>query len=61
MSFAVALTFGVTGIVLLLSNDDAAPKAAAAAAAKKPNRALWKSVAPYATPTGGGAAATLRF
>lgn len=58
MSYAVALTFGVTGIVLLLSNDDA-PKAGATA---KPATAFSKPiVAPYVTPTGGGAAATLRF
>jgi hypothetical protein len=58
MSYAVALTFGVTGVVLLLSNDDA-PKQGHAT---KPSKmAVFKTVAPYVTPTGGGAAATLRF
>lgn len=54
MSFAVALTFGVTGTVLLLSNgksDDAKPAAAA--------RRTF--VTPYVAPTGGGAAARFTF
>lgn len=54
MSFAIALTFGVTGTVLLLSNrsksTDEAPKTAS-----KP------VVVPFVGPTGGGAAATLKF
>jgi hypothetical protein len=69
MSFAVALTFGVTGAVLLLTNDTPpeAPKAAnnhstpsktAAKTAKSMPRGF---VAPFVGPTGGGAAAFLRF
>ena len=53
MSFAVALTFGVTGTVLLLSSGKAEEKPAAAA-----RRGF---VAPYVTPQGGGAAARFRF
>lgn len=56
MSFAVALTFGVTGAVLLLSNDTPADaKAAAPGATKK------AFIAPYVGPTGGGAAALFTF
>jgi hypothetical protein len=65
MSFAVALTFGVTGAVLLLSNDaPAEPKAAHHAG---PQKVAKKSsmprgfIAPYVGPTGGGAAAFLTF
>jgi hypothetical protein len=64
MSFAVALTFGVTGAVLLLSND--APtetKAASNSAPRKPVKSAMPRgfVAPYAGPTGGGAAAFMTF
>jgi hypothetical protein len=53
MAFGVALTLGITGIVLLTSDDgEEQPKAAAT------NRLV---VAPYASPTGGGAAARLVF
>jgi tetratricopeptide (TPR) repeat protein len=60
MSYAVALTFGVTGVVLLLSNDEPAPKQGMK---NKPATAAIKKtvVAPYVTPTGGGAAALVRF
>ncbi len=50
MSFGVALTFGITGAVLLFSGDDE-PEAGSA----KP------LVVPYAGPTGGGVAATWKF
>ncbi|APR85867.1 Hypothetical protein A7982_11216 [Minicystis rosea] len=62
MSFAVALTFGVTGAVLLLSNDSPAPeqpKAGTAHAQKK--SAVRGFVTPYFSPQGGGAAAFLTF
>jgi len=49
MSFAVALTFGVTGAVLLFSKDEAAEKPAATV------------IAPWASPTGGGAVARFQF
>ena len=64
MSFAVALTFGVTGVVLLVSNDssdEAKPAGrngpARAATVRRPKG----FVTPYAGPHGGGAAATLNF
>ena len=47
MAFGVAITLGVTGVVLLTSDDSAAP--AAANNAKLPKRAKLV-VAPYATP-----------
>lgn len=52
MSFGVALTLGITGIVLLTSGDE--PEQAAATAGRL-------VVAPYASHTGGGAAAHLTF
>lgn len=55
MSFAVALTFGVTGAVLLLSDDSAQAKAAASSVTKK------AFVTPFVSPTGGGAAARFTF
>ncbi|WP_437335725.1 PEGA domain-containing protein [Sorangium sp. So ce394] len=55
MSFAVALTFGVTGAVLLLTDDAPAEKAAASSVTKK------AFVTPYVSPTGGGAAARFTF
>ncbi|WP_437600412.1 PEGA domain-containing protein [Sorangium sp. So ce590] len=56
MSFAVALTFGVTGAVLLLTDDATAePKAAASSVTKK------AFVTPFVSPTGGGAAARFTF
>jgi hypothetical protein len=64
MSFAVALTFGVTGAVLLLSNDSPAEtKAASNTVTHKPVKTAMPRgfVAPYATPTGAGAAAFMTF
>lgn len=64
MSFAVALTFGVTGAVLLLSNDTPTEtKAATNGAPRKPVKSAMPRgfVAPYAGPTGGGAAAFMTF
>ncbi len=56
MSFAVALTFGVTGAVLLLTDDATAePKAAASSVTKR------AFVTPFVSPTGGGAAARFTF
>ncbi|KYF64444.1 hypothetical protein BE11_31860 [Sorangium cellulosum] len=56
MSFAVALTFGVTGAVLLLSDDTSAETKTAASTMKQ--KAF---VAPFVSPTGGGAAARFTF
>lgn len=61
MSYAVAITFGVTGAVLLLSGDDA-PPAQSALVQTKPRPAKKKAfIAPYVGPTGGGAAARFTF
>lgn len=66
MSFAVALTFGVTGAVLLLTDTGAtttAPPAKTGAGPQKPKKASLPRgfIAPYAGPTGGGAAARFTF
>jgi hypothetical protein len=58
MAFGVAITLGVTGVVLLTSDDGAAP--AAAQHEQLPKRAKLV-VAPYASPEGGGAAARYTF
>lgn len=58
MAFGVAITLGVTGVVLLTSDDSAAP--AAAKMERLPKRAKLV-VAPYATPHGGGAGAQYTF
>jgi hypothetical protein len=65
MSFAVALTFGVTGAVLLLSDaGKPAEPAKTGSGLVKPKKAatgVRGFVAPYATPNGGGAAARFTF
>ena len=67
MSFAVALTFGVTGAVLLLSDSQpaSAPAKTGAAAPTKPAKKSATMprgfIAPYATPQGAGAAARFTF
>ncbi|HEX9622501.1 MAG TPA: PEGA domain-containing protein [Polyangiaceae bacterium] len=58
MAFGVAITLGVTGIVLLTS-DDSASDTARAKVTKREQAKL--NVAPYVTPTGGGAAARVIF
>jgi hypothetical protein len=57
MSFGVALTFGITGIVLLFTGgeDEATEEAPA------PEQAARPIVVPYASPAGGGVAATWKF
>jgi hypothetical protein len=55
MSFAVAITFGVTGAVLLFGGDDKPADPKAAFVIRKP------VIAPFVSPTGGGAAASFRF
>ena len=60
MLFGVAITLGVTGVVLLTSGDEAPEQTAKA----KPLPKLKKpsvAVAPYVSPDGGGAAARVKF
>lgn len=57
MAFGVAITLGITGVVLLTSGDE--PSEAAHAPA--PRKTARLVVAPYASPKGGGAAAQLTF
>jgi hypothetical protein len=59
MAFGVAITLGVTGIVLLTSSGDAEP-AKEGKTKSLPKRAKLQ-VAPYMSPTGGGAAAHWTF
>jgi hypothetical protein len=58
MAFGVAITLGVTGIVLLTSSDE--PAQAKATPRVLPKRAALR-VTPYASPKGGGAAARWTF
>jgi hypothetical protein len=55
MSFGVALTFGVTGLVLLLTNDSGSGDEA------KPAAATGFQLTPYAGPGGAGAVGTFHF
>jgi hypothetical protein len=55
MSFGVALTFGITGIVLLFTGGEEEPAEAEAPQTAKP------VLVPYGGPNGGGMAATWRF
>jgi hypothetical protein len=67
MSFGVAVTLGVTSVVLFLSHDDAAPPAAATSlVTAKPKRSEAKRSfsivpTPIVTAHGGGAGALIRF
>jgi len=56
MAFGVAITLGVTGVVLLTSDDEPAPAAKAA-----PAKAARLQLAPYAGKKSGGASAKLTF
>lgn len=58
MSFGVAITLGVTGIVLLTSNETTDETARRAARAEQAHRL---QLAPYASRKGGGAVARIRF
>ncbi|MBX3184905.1 MAG: PEGA domain-containing protein [Polyangiaceae bacterium] len=58
MAFGVAITLGITGVVLLVTgNDDPA------AEARRLQKKRWAGfqVSPYMAPSGGGAAASFRF
>jgi len=57
MAFGVAVTLGVTGVVLLTSKDDPAE----AAQRRAPRHTTRLVVAPYASHKGGGATAQLKF
>jgi hypothetical protein len=62
MSFAVALTFGVTGAVLLLSGGGDEKAAAPPAAAPPPKKTSYvPTITPFVGPKAGGAAAMLQF
>jgi len=56
MAFGVAITLGVTGVVLLTSDDEPAPAAKAA-----PAKAARLELAPYVGKKSGGASAKLSF
>jgi len=56
MAFGVAITLGVTGVVLLTSDDEPAPAAKAA-----PAKAARVELAPYVGKKSGGASAKLSF
>lgn len=58
MSFGIALTLGLTGIVLLTSDDSAATTSATKSKGKPSTQFAF---APYASPFGGGAAARMTF
>jgi hypothetical protein len=59
MAFGVALTLGVTGIVLLVADD--APSDENATAKQAPRQAIQLDVTPYDSPRGAGAGARLSF
>ncbi|MFO0571126.1 MAG: hypothetical protein U0263_36170 [Polyangiaceae bacterium] len=59
MAFGVAITLGVTGVVLLTSSD--APEASKEKASRRKAPGAAFRVAPFMSPTGGGAAARLTF
>jgi hypothetical protein len=59
MAFGVAITLGVTGIVLLTSDDDPPPAATGMLKPKAPAARL--RLTPYAGPKSGGASARLTF
>ncbi len=62
MSFAVALTFGVTGAVLLLSGGGDEKAAPAPGAAPPPKKTSFvPTITPFVGPKAGGAAAMLQF
>lgn len=69
MSFGVAITLGITGLVLLTSEGDAAEKAKITAQLGQPKKPQVRrkpqqgtlAVAPFASPTSGGASARLTF
>ncbi len=66
MSFGIALTLGITGVVLLTARDEeaepTAKRARVLAARSRKNLATTKvAVAPYGHPTGAGATAHIRF
>lgn len=66
MSFGVAITLGVTSVVLLLTKDEADPNKAKAASVttvklSKGEGGVTLTAAPIVSPHGGGAGALLRF
>lgn len=61
MAFGVAITLGVTGVVLLTSSDSSASGGDTARRARPTYAKTKLNVAPYVNQYGGGAAARLRF
>jgi hypothetical protein len=63
MAFGVAITLGVTGVVLLTSDEDPAPATAQNVRLKRApeKRAGEVNLRPYAGPKGGGASARVTF
>jgi len=61
MSYGVALTFGVTGVVLLLSGGKSGEESGQSATRKTASTNPLRYITPYAGPDGGGAAAKISF
>lgn len=62
MAFGVAITLGVTGVVLLTSDDDTPATASPSASLKHhPSQKARLDILPYAGPKSGGAQAKLTF
>ncbi|HEV8547819.1 MAG TPA: PEGA domain-containing protein [Polyangiaceae bacterium] len=61
MAFGVAITLGVTGIVLLTSDDAPPPATAGTLPLRRAASTRRLELAPYAGPKGGGASAKLTF
>jgi hypothetical protein len=61
MAFGVAITLGVTGVVLLTSDDDTPPSSPAARLKRHEPQRARLDILPYAGPKSGGAQAKLTF
>ncbi len=61
MAFGVAITLGVTGVVLLTSDDDTPPASPAARLKRHQPQRAHLDILPYAGPKSGGAQAKLTF
>jgi len=61
MLFGVAITLGVTGVVLLTSGDDAPAQQSGKTKVLPPRAKPNFAVAPYVSPNGGGGAMRVKF